>query len=101
MKAVFASAVLLCLALDGAARAETVLEPVIDCTLSGTAEPMTRECKALQAAMLQKISDCMAARKAALELQGGTALPDNAHSSRARHLLCAAETRQAMGLVTN
>ena len=98
MKAAFASAVLLSTFLAGAVLADSGTAKPGGCTLVAPTAQVSDDCKALRADYHAQVSACMAARKA--EAEARAPLMDNAHSNRARYLLCATETQKMMGLAS-
>jgi hypothetical protein len=94
MKAAFA----LVLFLSGAALADTTPTEGTDCPLMGSTADTTADCQALRAEFRTRLTDCLAERKIEAERRAESKGRDNAHSSRARYLICAAETRRSLGL---
>ena len=98
MKAAFASILIACASLTGAASAETGAAARQDCPLSGPIAAAGEACLTLRAAYTAEVSDCLAERHAAAASRSDGILSPGSHSSRASYLICTRAARERLGL---
>jgi hypothetical protein len=98
MKAAFATILLACASLTGAASADTGAATGQDCPLSGPIAAAGEACQTLRAAYTAKVSDCLAERHAAAASRTDGILSQGSHTSRASYLICTRAARKTLGL---
>lgn len=83
----------------GTSFAETAATaPDAQCPMKGSPAGLTEECTLLRAAYREGVSSCMHDLKIQAAAQATELYTDNAHTSRARMMICDRQVRDRMGL---
>jgi hypothetical protein len=103
MKLYYAVPLLLLVPLAGPTLADTATSSTSaeTCSLVGPLAGATADCQAIRVAYRERISDCMEEKQAEADARAGKATQVTAHSSRARYLICDAESRANLPRVSH
>ena len=98
MRTLTAASLFLLASLSGPALAETPVKatPADACPLSGPLSDTNNECASRRIAYQTQINDCVDRLRSEADAAAGRRTSLNAHTSRARFLICDSETRLNM-----
>ncbi len=68
------------------------------CKLTGPTSEASKECKALRVDFRAEVNTCMDQLRAKADAKAGMPTSNNAHTARARFLICDAESHAKLGL---
>jgi len=102
MKTKFSFLLFLLATLAGPVMAETATDKQLlhGCQLVGPLSEASEDCNAMRVAFRTEVGDCMNNLKAEAHARAGKNAGNNAHTSRARLLICDATVRMKMGFDT-